>query len=247
MQVILDSNEHAHKAHFKAQLEQTLGLTVQIAPLGESSGDLLVQLDNGDVCVFERKDAPSDICASIADGRLFAQAEQIPLVARFPFLVLHGALKYSERGFVLDARNGKWGETGWRKSSIQHALIRAQALGMLLIETETYVQEVVSLIKWCSSADNTPTIRKRILKNTWETPAEQIRRRKIEFISQIEGVGTERASNLVDAYPERSLYELLTLAAIPTDLKIPLWGQGTFETVQKFLGLQPALEMELVK
>jgi ERCC4-type nuclease len=240
MLVLLDSNQNTMQPHFRQQLSDALQVSVQVTPLGASSGDVFVQLDNGDTCIFEIKETPNDLCASIADGRLFEQCQVIPTVARFPFLILHGELKYQD-DFVMALRRTGWERTGWRRESVEQALLRCQALGMLVVQTPTLADKIRRLIEWCQKADNAPSARKRILKSPFETLEQMEKRRKIEFLAQLEGVGTERATNLVNAYPNRTLYELLTLAAIPDGSKIPLWGQGTYETVQKFLGIQMEL------
>lgn len=243
---ILDANQHAMQPHFKAQLQDALKVTIQVAPLGLSSGDLFVQLTSGDTAIFEIKQTPGDLLASIQDGRLFEQCASIPSVARFPFLILHGELRYQD-DWVMAIRRGGWEKTGWKRESVEMALTRCQALGVLVVTTLTLTDKIRRLIEWCMKTDETPSVKKRILKSPFESLAQSERRRKIEFLGQIEGVGSERASNLIDAYPDRTLYELITLAAIPNGISVPLWGAKTYQTVQHFLGLQPALGLTLAE
>lgn len=242
MLVLLDSNQNTMQPHFRQQLQDALKTRVQITPLGVSSGDVFIQLDNGDTCIFEIKQTPNDLTASIADGRLFEQCQAIPQVARFPFLLLHGELKYQD-DFVMALRRTGWEKTGWRRESVEQALLRCQALGMLVVQTLTLTDKIRRLIEWCQHADDAPSVRKRILKSPFETLAQMEQRRKVEFLAQLEGVGTERASNLVAAYPERTLYELLTLAAIPNGVDVKLWGPKTYRAVQDFLGIQMKMEL----
>lgn len=243
MLILLDSNQNTMQPYLREQLAQALKTQVDVTPLGVSSGDVFAQLDNGDTCIFEIKQTPNDLTASIADGRLFEQCALIPQVARFPFLLLHGELKYQD-DFVMAVRKNGWERTGWRRESVEQALLRCQALGMLVVQTQTAADKIRRLVEWCGRADEAPSVRKRVLKSAFETAEQMERRRKVEFLAQLEGVGSERASNLVGVYPERTLYELLTLAAIPNDVKIPLWGDGTYRAVQGFLGLQPELSHE---
>lgn len=237
---ILDANQNAMQPHFKAQLSDALKTTIQVAPLGLSSGDLFVQLDSGDTAIFEIKQTPSDLLASIQDGRLFEQCAAIPTVARFPFLILHGELRYQD-DWVMAIRQRGWEKTGWKRESVEMALTRCQALGMLVVQTQTLTDKIRRLIDWCAKSDETPSVKKRILKSPFESVSQMERRRKIEFLGQIEGVGSERASNLIDAYPERTLYELITLAAVPNGTDVRLWGPKTYTAVQTFLGIQPTL------
>ena len=232
MLAILDSNEFTVAPHLKSQLEQALGVSITVTSLGKSSGDLFVQLDNGDSIIFERKQLPDDLTASISDGRLFEQAVSIPRVARFSFLMLCGELRYSERDRLMALRLGKgFVETGWLRESIEMALLRCQAEGMMVVTCSSYPDKVRRLVQWCSGIDCPHTSRRRVVQNPFAPDQD-----KIDFIAQLPGVGAERAANLIKIYPELCLNDLLIVACVPQEgVKVPGWGDVTYRNVRAFL------------
>ncbi len=215
--------------------------------LGDNCGDLLAQLNNG-VMIVERKEAPDDLCASVADGRLFRQAEHIPRLARFPFLVLDGQLRYSDNGLVISLRpRVGWTETGWRKVAVEAALLKCEMLGMIVVRDfgSDYADTVKRLVALCEHADASHVQRGRARPLN---PFDDGTQAKIDFLASLPGVGVERAANLIEARKEDTLIELLQWIVNTSGLeqeRVALWGQTTRERVREFLGLRASQRLEI--
>lgn len=90
-----------------------------------ATGDALALTDSGHVLCIERKE-PSDLCASIQDGRLLTQAARMHATSPWSYLVVTGPMWG-------DAKGGTWhgGQLrGWPWPSIQGALLNVQELGV---------------------------------------------------------------------------------------------------------------------
>lgn len=228
MIVTLDTNDAAHVPSLQAQILSAFPDTdFQVEPLGVSSGDLRIELDDGRTLVFERKETPSDLLASLADGRLFEQSAKIPKICTYGFLVLVGELRYSPNGQVLTwGRNG-WGETNWRRDSVEHALNRCSKSGMVVLRDITdYAKEVQSCLKDCTEYHI--HARKGI---SYANPFKEETENRIEFIAQLPGVGPKRAMSLYNWFKESykrepSIRDLMAAAMAP-ELGAKLWGPKT--------------------
>lgn len=211
-----------------------------VTSLGTDCGDLLVQLENG-LLICERKQVPSDLCSSISDSRLFSQSEHIPRLCRFPFLVLDGELTYRD-GFVMSVRPGLgWTKTGWRRESIEAALIKAQLNGMILVhEPDDYAGRIAKLIEQCEKQDS-PHVAKVQTRN--RNPFDDGTQQKIDFLATLPGIGTDKAVALVEARQSDTLIELLTWLLSVSELelekqKIRLWGAKTRNAIREFFGIR---------
>ena len=242
MRMLIDA--HEPETLRKQLVDAFVGATV--AELGDSCGDLWIELETG-IMIVERK-TPDDLTASIADGRLFRQSEHIPRLCRFPFLVVDGELRYSDDGFLFGVR-GRLGyvKTGWRKDSIEAALIKAQMHGMILVrDCENYILQLGHLIAMCERADVAHVNR---YKARNQNPFEDATQAKIDFLAQLPGVGTERAAKLVEAM-DGGVMELIAWIANRNGRevdasKIALWGPVTHEKVREFLGLRPSQRIRI--
>lgn len=213
----------------------------QVVSLGLSSGDLLAVLPNG-ALVIERKETPSDLLGSLRDGRLFDQCLNIPRLARFPFLLLDGDLKYSANDRVMVSRNGfGWQESDWNKSSVEMALFKAQAMGMLLVREadvivagcQTYADKVARLIDWCQTADAVHVSQRSCIANPFES-----QQAELDFLAALPGIKEERAAGLLKSYPGVPLYEIL-LHIVNDELdrkQIPgRWTRNNVQQIREFL------------
>lgn len=243
MQILIDAHEPSKIIEqVKVKFPDAI-----VASLGTDCGDLLVQLENG-LLICERKQVPSDLCSSISDSRLFSQSEHIPRLCRFPFLVLDGELTYRD-GFVMSVRPGLgWTKTGWRRESIEAALIKAQLNGMILVsEPEDYAGRIAKLIEQCEKQDS-PHVAKVQTRN--RNPFDDGTQQKIDFLATLPGVGTDKAVALVEARPSDKLIDLLAyiLSASERDIeqqKIKLWGAKTRNAIREFFGMRPGQKLEI--
>lgn len=205
-----------------------------VSDLGDHNGDCHIQLTTGDLIVIERKQVPDDFVASIADGRLFAQCENIPKLCRFPWLVLHGdGFRYGQGGRLLANRDWRgWQEIPWRRESIDGALDRVQLNGMMLKHATDYPEAIKQIIKLCSSADKPHTNRVRT-----SNPFDATEQAKIDFLASLPGVGTERATNLLQWQPtDWSILGLIhTMLYCDAKALPPKWGKVTRDNIRRFL------------
>lgn len=211
--LIVDSREQDIIQQIKTKFPQA-----QTANLGESSGDLFAQLSNGSL-IIERKQCPSDLIASIADARIFAQSQSIPHLCRFPFLIVDGELRYSQNDKVMMLRAGGWIETSWRKQSVEMALFRCAWLGMEIVRDDhplvtgcqTYADKVDAIIKWCeqdSDRQHSNVKVNRIYANPFD-PDETRRQQIVNFFSTFPGIGTEKAvKEMANDWKELRVIEL---------------------------------------
>lgn len=215
---------------------------LQVAELGLSSGDLFAQLPNG-IFIAERK-TPSDFVASIADQRVFEQSQVIPTLARFPFLVLDGELSFSDVDRLFLNRQNGWQQTNWTRESIAMAKVRIQSNGMIWTETDgkSYAERIASLLDWCENKADCGYAhhKQRIAVNPFEDQAKQ---KRINYLSQLPGVGFDRASALVEWKPEWKLHELETWALTfdPNGEHPRLWGKGTKQTLREYFEVEEGI------
>jgi hypothetical protein len=92
-------------------------------------GDLLAATDDGVMIAVERKTV-SDLLGSIKDGRLWPQLAGLRAQTPWAYLVICGTVWPSAAGQVVTER----GETGWNWSSLQGALLKAQELGVFIVQ-----------------------------------------------------------------------------------------------------------------
>lgn len=219
-----------------------------VAALGDHCGDLLATLDTGTL-VIERKET-SDFVASIADGRLFEQANHIPELATFAFVVVDGEFKYSDDGYLMGVR-GRLGyiKTGWTRKVVQSALVSIQdprqyGIGIYLTHGESYAEAIETIIRQC---EKEPTAHTTRVKHRAVNPFDDGTQAKIDFLAGFPSVGTERAANLVQAYPDKTIAELLEVVTQNVnrtqkrgEVKITQWGPATYEKIKQYLGLRPS-------
>ena len=230
MILVLDTNEAAVAPEIHRALESEFKNLI-ITRL--DCGDLFVLLNTG-IVLIERK-TPSDLLASIGDGRVFEQVRGMVESARFVFVVVHGTLAYTHDGkAVADGR-----VTGWNPWSIEMALVALQAAGAIVVQTNAggYVETVKRLLAWCENADERWVKRKVI---HW-LPSEA----KRDFLTQLPGVGGQRIDTLVECYGDRPLIELLRRASTPSSDLPRLWGNGTVAKIREFLGLRGTQTIEI--
>lgn len=231
--MLIDSSE---PSDVKSMVQRHFA-SAMVAPLGESCGDLWVYTSAG-ILVIERKE-PSDLAASIADGRLFRQSEHIPTLCRFPFLVVDGELKYSDDSYLMGLRGRLgWVKTGWKRQSIESALIRVQLSGMCIwYESESYCNAIQSIVTQCEKAD---VLHVNRVKTRSANPLDNSTQSRIDFLAQLDGVGTIRAANLVQRYPDETLAQLIEwITKDDAHVRdVSQWGRGTIEKVRVQLGLR---------
>lgn len=105
----------------------TFGNALVVTTLLEH-GDFQITCDDGAVVLVERKTA-SDLLASIADGRLFAQASGMIQASRWSYLLITGEITPTRDGKTI--ADGI--PTGWNFASVQGALLSVQEMGVFAV------------------------------------------------------------------------------------------------------------------
>lgn len=165
----------------------------QTLNLGESSGDLLIQLDNKTL-LMEVKSSVNDFVASILDKRLFTQSEGMKAITPWAFL-LHPEFKYDSNNRLM----GVWGSgyvahDHWTRKHIDGALRAVVARGV--IPQSTY-QGVVSAIRdcvlWASEADSGAVTQEPIKLSPFDKDDQQT----LNLLCWLDGIGVKQAKSMM--------------------------------------------------
>ena len=235
--LLVDTNEFATAPYIVKQLQEVF----TILPVKLRCGDINVCLPNGNLLIIERK-APSDLLASIGDGRLFDQAERMVTLSPWSFIIINGAITYNNSDMaVIDGE-----ASNWRGASVRNALLAVQLAGCVVTSTDGVglictIEEIISL---CSKTDHSPSVRKQ--RALTFPPIDT----RIEILAQFPGVGYKRAEAIlryVAACPVNPDDEFGSIAsAIEWATLLPLinenshpegWGKITIANFRTILGL----------
>lgn len=214
------------------------------------SGDFSAPLPTG-LLLIERKTV-SDLLGSIADGRLFTQAQALAQNARWPLLVIHGSLLYNHDDMVI--ADGK--ETRWRGLSVRNALRACQWAGCPIeyagsakYDYNRCIKEAIAL---ATKPDHAHYDRQKTRKPPIDFfPHATAKRERIEFIAGMPGIGPTRARALIEwvdndngeggkgdsGSPAEALEYITGLATFPNFERPPDWGTVSINAVRQFLGL----------
>lgn len=200
---------------------------VPISPVMLDCGDLWASCDDGAMLIIERK-TPSDLLASIKDGRLFQQCAAMRQRSQWCYLVITGVLTDTLDGHVI--ANGR--TSGWRWADVQGALLSVQDLGVSVVTCqgdEQYEDTILRLARRERSTEKSlaPRTQGRTL-----TPAEQV-------LTSLPGIGLERAQTLLTYWQGNPARALEWLTWLDTVLELDGIGNGTKHQVRKALGLGP--------
>jgi len=146
------------------------------------AGDAWVITDDA-VLVVERKSL-SDLCASIADGRLLNQAVEMRKASEWCYVVVIGVPSVVSGRVVVSGR-----PTQWHWSSVQGALLTAQELGVLTLWCENDAS-YGPMLEWLARRDRGVARVKVRRQAVMEAPAEAL-------LSAIPGIGDGRAGALL--------------------------------------------------
>lgn len=185
--------------------------TAQVLNLGESSGDLLIQLDNKTL-LMEVKSSVNDFVASILDKRLFTQSEGMKAITPWAFL-LHPEFKYDTNNHLM----GVWGSgyiahDHWTRKHIDGSLRAIVARGV--IPQSTY-QGVVSAIRdcmmWASDADSGSVTQEPIKLSPFDKASQET----VNMLCWFDGIGVTQAKNFITWAGVERRYRYWELAVTP--------------------------------
>ncbi len=199
-------------------------VSVQALPCG----DAMLATDEAMILV-ERKTL-SDLLASIADGRLLAQAAEMIQVTPWSYLVIE-AMPQVMGGLV--HVNGR--ATQWQWTSVQGALLTVQELGVspVWIEAGHYAETLT----WLATRNRGPVRTERKREAVMTSPGEII-------LTALPGISDVRAQALLKHCGTAAM-SLVYLTG-NADHKVPGVGPATMQGARSALGIPDDMQLELL-
>jgi ERCC4-type nuclease len=199
--IFIDSREPDSTRAAIAQLG--LAYSVALLPVGDiaidaEAQDPIAAVNNG--FVIERKTIP-DLLASIADRRLFEQADALAQT-KFPIFLIEGQI-INKNGLVETSDASRWSY-----NAVQMALLRVQLAGCAVITWDGELAEFVRLLHQRSQKAARGKLHR------YEKPVRMpilFQDERTAFLCGLPKIGSERASEILEQ--SGSIIDALVLAA----------------------------------
>lgn len=220
MKILIDSREpptvvNKIKKHF-------IDANIEVREL--PCGDVWIDED----VIIERKTI-GDLLASIADNRIFNQANDMRQISEWCYIIIEGQLIWYDSKII---------GTDWHFRSVQGALLQVQELGVGVVHCDN-ANDFCKTVEWLANRnrDKATTIppRKYGLPITTDE----------KIISALPGIGLERASKLLREYGSCiAVIECL----LNNDCDLPSGiGEKTRQATKKALGLSIDEMIKVIK
>lgn len=225
MKLLIDSRE---PPHILSQIKKypafkDYSVVSQELPCGD------VWLNDGEVIV-ERKTVP-DLLASIADNRIFNQANEMRQLTEWCYIVITDPLMWNDKDKIIG--------TDWHFRSVQGALLRVQELGVCVTHAANE-QDFPGTLAWLLSKEREKIV--TIWPRKFGIP--MVIGEKI--ISSLPGLGQEKTSQLLTKFG--SVIEvLLCLVNDDCDLQVAGIGKKTRQNIRQALGLSNNQKIVIVE
>lgn len=197
------------------------------------AGDLLVTCDDGTLLAVERKQ-PDDLLNSIRDERLWAQLAGIRKMTPWAYLVVTGDLHCGTDGKVVTDSRG----TGWNWASVQGALLRAQEMGVFVVQCAGDDDYEAAVLRLAARSHKPEMVVPPAREAIPMSPAERI-------LLSLPGIGPERVSALLE-YCKTPAWALSFLTCHDVEGAVTGIGPGTKRAVRQALGLKDDEELAVV-
>lgn len=188
-------------------------------------GDVLATTDDGVLIAVERKTA-DDFLNSVRSGRVWLQLAGIRQQTPWAYLVITGTLLPGPSGMAITER----GETGWKWSSVQGALLRAQELGCMVVQaaSDSDFESTVLALAARSHQDECPVEPVRTARFFSDAEA---------LLSALPGIGLDKAQALL-AYAGTAGWALNWLTDQSSTDRVEGIGPKTRENIRAAFGLR---------
>ncbi len=242
MILLIDQNEQATNPKIVKSLRK---IYPQASLTQLVVGDVNVTTPNGPLAI-ERKTS-NDLLSSIADGRIFDQAERMLDRDRFAFasFIIHGSLLYnSDDKAVADGRHSKW-----NGASVRAALRTIQGAGCLveIVKANEFVRTVQEVIRTVSKESHVHTKKPAITLETMDP--------RVAWLAGIPGIGPKRAKDWLDfvskGKSDGRLCDALSVGTLfrdyPSESLPRGFGPKTSQSITDFLELDIEEYLETVQ
>ena len=192
-------------------------------------GDAWLACDDAAI-VVERKTL-SDLCASVADGRLMNQAQEMRGSSEWCYIVVTDIPAVAGGNLVI---NGK--ASGWKWSSIQGALLTCQELGVPVIWCDGQARYGATL-EWLATRDRGGVRIAARREAVLESLAEKL-------LTAIPGIGGQRAAALLQ-YCGNAAWALDYLTGMVGGEVVGV-GKNTMVATRSVLGLEDGNKLAVV-
>lgn len=231
--LILDSNQASMDEDLKFYLEKAT--TVIVNPL--DTADLMFFGNMGEEKVrvgIELKKSPSDLLASLRDGRLITQLPRMTEEYDMPYLVTIGQSEKIDfdDGKLQERVRGGWGGSAFSYHYLNSILSRFEASGGRIRhvrDVEHLVAFILSIMRFWRKEKHTEEVfyRKRHKFLDWKLLDNPI----MEMYERM-NIGIKRAGILADAYPSLTS---LVLADEKELLDLEGFGKRTVKKIKEFI------------
>jgi ERCC4-type nuclease len=186
-----------------------------------------------DAAIIVERKTLSDLCSSIADGRLFNQAAEMRDVSDWAYVVVTSMPVVMGGKVVINHR-----ATNWRWSSVQGALLTVQELGVSLVWCENDASYGATLESLARRSRQDVRIKAR-RQAVMESPAETL-------LSALPNIGAGKAEALLrDCTSAAWALDYLT-SVNESDIEVNGIGPSTKEMARSALGLQETERLAVI-
>ncbi len=196
-------------------------------------GDILATCNDGTLLAIERKQS-DDLLGSLADDRLWPQLAGIRAQTQWAYLVICGRLEPATNGNTLTDR----GETKWPWASIQGAMLKAQELGVFVVQCASD-QDYESTVIRLSARSHSDTV----VVTPAKTP--NLLSEGEQILLSLPGIGPEKVGAIMD-YCGTAAWALQFLTNLESTERVPGIGIGIKKKIRAALGLEHEQELAVV-
>lgn len=213
--VLIDSREPKHIQNIKIG---DIVPMIQMLPTGDA------WLACHDTNIIVERKTPTDLLASIADGRIFEQCAKMAVASPWSYVIITGYLSVQDGQVV---SNGQ--VTNWNARSVQGALLTIQELGIEIAYCDGD-REFANTLEWLANRDRgeikiKPQRRDAVMQSADES-----------LLCALPGISDKRAADLLK-FCGTAAWALSYLTDDDNPNSVPGVGPGTRKRARQALGL----------